>query len=124
MSAVERNVQEGSDRSDGTFVSIASEPAATSMSSTPPDPQATGTDKASQANLRTEPVGGQNVRPSDAAESPTTAREDSTEPSSNVASKPVQVRGISVPKKPTPPGPEGKENVSESLGLASPVLTR
>lgn len=57
-----------------------------------------------KVNLAAVPVGGQNIRPEDAALSPVNAIDESV-PSSD---RQIVIRGISIPRKPTPPGSEGE----------------
>lgn len=103
LDSVEQSLQKDS-VNDGSFVTLAADPKSPSIAGTP-DTSA----KDSKADLRAQSVGGQNVRPSDAAENPITAREESLESSTNVAKQPVTIRGVTVPRKPDPPGPEGEQ---------------
>lgn len=84
---------------NGKFVTLANDPVSPSTT------KSTGlkTDP-SNVNLAAQPVGGQNVRSGDPALSPVKALDENTP----LADKPIIVRGISVPRKPNPPGPEGE----------------
>ncbi|PWN33307.1 ABC1-domain-containing protein, partial [Meira miltonrushii] len=82
---------------NGKFVTLANDPvspSATNSTGLETDP--------SKINLAAEPVGGQNVRSEDPALSPVNALDENTP----LAERPINFRGISVPRKPSPPGPE------------------
>lgn len=82
------------------YVTLASEPQATSMARPTMENEKT-------VDLRTKAAGGEKSRPSDAAESPLTAP-TSTSDSTALHGGFIVIRGIQVPRRPNPPGPEGE----------------
>ena len=84
---------------DGKFLTLANDPASPSTTKS----IGIATDP-SNISLAAEPVGGQNIRTEDPALSPRNAMDENTP----LAERPIIVRGISVPCKPNPPGPEGE----------------
>lgn len=95
-----------------SFTSIASTPVSPSMSSVPPNPNKRV--DANHIDIQVKPVGGE--KSSAAAESPLTAMEDLATNRSGPGTS-HEIRGISIPKKPDPPGPEGE--FSEGKTIAS-----
>lgn len=86
------------DNPDG-FTTLAASPVGPSMSSVPPDP--TGKVGADKINLQATPGAGE--RHDAKAESPLTAMDIATS-----RGIPQRIRGISIPRKPDPPGAEGE----------------
>lgn len=94
--------QEETDNSDDGFTTLASTPVSSSMSSTPSEPiKKVDT---SEVDLQAEPSQGE--KGSAKAESPITAMDLAM----NKGQTAKVVRGIKVPIKPPPPGPEGESN--------------
>lgn len=93
------NTYANSKDENGKFFTLANDPASPSTT------KSTGiaTDP-SKISLAAEPVGGQNIRTEDPALSPLKAMDENIP----LAERPIIVRGISVPCKPNPPGPEGE----------------
>jgi hypothetical protein len=109
--AVEKqNIEEGSDN----FTSIASSPVGPSMASIPPDPNAKM--DANSTDLEAKPAGGE--KKSITAESPITAMDLATN-----RGTPHTIRGVSIPKKPDPPGPEGESQKGFKYDFRENLLT-
>jgi hypothetical protein len=84
---------------NGKFITLANDPVS------PSTIESTGlSTEPSKINLAAEPIGGQNIRSQDPALSPINAMDENT----ILSERPINVRGISVPRKPNPPGPEGE----------------